>query len=397
MKNKLFKILLVMFLFIPFVIQGKEKNINMYLFYGKECPHCEEEIAFLNDYLKENKNITLHKYEVWHNTENDKKFESVRNILNSSSTGVPFLVIGNEFIVGYGKGYTEENIKDKVSYYLNNDFVDKTGIELKVKLPVNNKEDKPSSDKDHSINVPLLGKINPTDISLPLLSAVIGFVDGINPCAMWILLFLITMLLGMKNRKRMWAIGLTFILSSSVCYGLFMVSWLNIASYLNSVTIFKVLVGVFAIIFGTYNIINFFKTKDIGCNVVDKRKKNKIITKVKEIVTSNSFIIAIASTILLAFVVNVIELACSLGLPVIFTQVLSLNDINIVKKTIYILIYLLFFMIDDIIIFIIAMKTLKITALSNKYAKYSHFIGGIIMLLIGLLMIFKPAWLMFNF
>lgn len=397
MKNKLFKILLVMFLFIPFVIQGKEKNINMYLFYGKECPHCEEEIAFLNDYLKENKNITLHKYEVWHNTENDKKFESVRNILNSSSTGVPFLVIGNEFIVGYGKGYTEENIKDKVSYYLNNDFVDKTGIELNVKLPVNNKEDKPSSDKDHSINVPLLGKINPTDISLPLLSAVIGFVDGINPCAMWILLFLITMLLGMKNRKRMWAIGLTFILSSSVCYGLFMVSWLNIASYLNSVTIFKVLVGVFAIIFGTYNIINFFKTKDIGCNVVDKRKKNKIITKVKEIVTSNSFIIAIASTILLAFVVNVIELACSLGLPVIFTQVLSLNDINIVKKTIYILIYLLFFMIDDIIIFIIAMKTLKITALSNKYAKYSHFIGGIIMLLIGLLMIFKPAWLMFNF
>ncbi|MEG1305887.1 MAG: hypothetical protein RR228_02720 [Bacilli bacterium] len=397
MKNKLFKILLVMFLFIPFVIQGKEKNINMYLFYGKECPHCEEEIAFLNDYLKENKNITLHKYEVWHNTENDKKFESVRNILNSSSTGVPFLVIGNEFIVGYGKGYTEENIKDKVSYYLNNDYVDKTGIELNVKLPVNNKEDKPSSDKDHSINVPLLGKINPTDISLPLLSAVIGFVDGINPCAMWILLFLITMLLGMKNRKRMWAIGLTFILSSSVCYGLFMVSWLNIASYLNSVTIFKVLVGVFAIIFGTYNIINFFKTKDIGCNVVDKRKKNKIITKVKEIVTSNSFIIAIASTILLAFVVNVIELACSLGLPVIFTQVLSLNDINIVKKTIYILIYLLFFMIDDIIIFIIAMKTLKITALSNKYAKYSHFIGGIIMLLIGLLMIFKPAWLMFNF
>ncbi|MEG0798911.1 MAG: hypothetical protein RR984_01750 [Bacilli bacterium] len=397
MKNKLFKILLVMFLFIPFVIQGKEKNINMYLFYGKECPHCEEEIAFLNDYLKENKNITLHKYEVWHNTENDKKFESVRNILNSSSTGVPFLVIGNEFIVGYGKGYTEENIKDKVSYYLNNDYVDKTGIELNVKLPVNNKEDKPSSDKDHSINVPLLGRINPTDISLPLLSAVIGFVDGINPCAMWILLFLITMLLGMKNRKRMWAIGLTFILSSSVCYGLFMVSWLNIASYLNSVTIFKVLVGVFAIIFGTYNIINFFKTKDIGCNVVDKRKKNKIITKVKEIVTSNSFIIAIASTILLAFVVNVIELACSLGLPVIFTQVLSLNDINIVKKTIYILIYLLFFMIDDIIIFIIAMKTLKITALSNKYAKYSHFIGGIIMLLIGLLMIFKPAWLMFNF
>jgi hypothetical protein len=100
---------------------------------------------------------------------------------------------------------------------------------------------------------------------------------------------------------------------------------------------------------------------------------------------------------LLAFSVNLIELLCSLGLPVIFTQVLSLNNLSTIEYIIYMIIYIIFFLIDDIIIFVIAMKTLEIKAISNKYTKYSHLIGGLIMLIIGLLLILKPEWIMFNF
>ena len=99
----------------------------------------------------------------------------------------------------------------------------------------------------------------------------------------------------------------------------------------------------------------------------------------------------------MAFSVNLIELACSAGLPVLFTQIIAMNNVNIIATTIYFALYLLFFMIDDIIIFSIAMITFKVTGISNKYGKYSHLIGGIIMLLIGILMMFKPEWLMFNF
>ena len=99
----------------------------------------------------------------------------------------------------------------------------------------------------------------------------------------------------------------------------------------------------------------------------------------------------------LAFLVNLIELLCSLGLPVIFTEVLSLNNLSTTEYILYMLLYILFFLIDDIVIFVIAMKTLEIKAISNKYTKYSHLIGGIIMLILGILMILKPEWLMFNF
>ena len=155
----------------------------------------------------------------------------------------------------------------------------------------------------------------------------------------------------------------------------------------------------FAIIFGVYNIIRFIKSlnKDTGCDVVDDSKRKKIINKIKSIVSEKKFIVAFLGVIVLAASVNLIELMCSLGLPVVYTEVLSLNNLSVAQYSICILIYILFYLIDDLVIFIIAMKTLKIKAISNKYLKYSHLIGGLIMLALGILMIYKPEWLMINF
>ena len=100
--------------------------------------------------------------------------------------------------------------------------------------------------------------------------------------------------------------------------------------------------------------------------------------------------------VVLASAVNIIELMCSLGLPVMFTQILAINDVSMPLQIVYSLIYVIFFLLDDLIVFIIAMKTLEIKAISNKFSKYSHLIGGIIMLIIGLLILYKPEWLMFN-
>ncbi len=216
---------------------------------------------------------------------------------------------------------------------------------------------------------------------------------------MWILIFLISMLFGMKNQKRMWVLGLTFIGVSAFVYFLFMVGWLELAEYLNSVKYFRIGIAVIALIFGIVNIKRYIKQKqeDDGCDVVDDKKRSIIMKKIKQIVTSNSFIISLVGIALLAVSVNIIELLCSLGLPVMYTNVLAMNNIIGSVKYLYIFIYILFFMIDDLIIFFIAMKTLKIKGISTKYTKYSHLIGGLIMLLIAILMIFKPEWLMFNF
>ncbi len=248
-------------------------------------------------------------------------------------------------------------------------------------------------------NIAVLGDIDAKTVSLPLFSIVVGFIDGINPCAMWILIFLITMIMPMKDRKKQWIIGLTFIITSGVVYLLFLVSWLNLAVFLTKITLIRTLISAFAIIFGMTNIYRYFKDlqEDVGCDVTDSGKRQKIMTKIKKITSEEKFIFAILGTIGLAASVNVLELLCSLGLPVIFTNVLALNHLNIFEYIIYIFLYILFYLIDDIIIFVIAMKTMHIKGISNKYTKYSHLIGGLIMVILGLLMVLKPEWLMLNF
>lgn len=394
--KKLLKVLLITFLFIPIIIFGSEKELNIYLFYGDGCPHCKDEEKWFETYLKKNEYIKLHRYEVWNNKDNQEKYSKVHDILNDASSGVPYLIIGETVITGFDEEITPERIKNAVEYYKNIKYKDKVGIYLGIVEDKNEKESNIEYEETE-VKIPILGKQKIKDVSIGLSAVIIGLVDGFNPCAMWILLFLISMLLGMKNRKRMWALGITFLVSSGLVYFLFLISWLNLAVFLNKIIYIRVAIAFVAVLFGVLQVNSFFFKKDDGCEVVDTKNRKKIIKSIQKIVKEKSFILALLGIILLAASVNIIELLCSLGLPVMFTQILTINEVGKLGQILYSLIYILFFMIDDIIIFIIAMKTLEIKAISNKYGKYSHLIGGLIMITIGILMIYKPEWLMFNF
>lgn len=397
--KKILKTLLITFLFIPMVIYGEEKKLNIYLFYGNKCPHCAELEKYLDKYLEENKNVLLNRYEVWENKKNQEKYSKVHEILNDNSSGVPYLVIGNNVITGFDSETTPERIKNTITYYQNVDYKDKVGIYLGT--TTEEKENQKTDIKkyeEEEISIPIIGKKKGKEVPILLSAIVIGLVDGFNPCAMWILIFLISMLLGMKDTKRKWALGITFLLSSALVYFLFLISWLNLAVFLNKIIFVRMGISIIAVFFGLLTILKFFFVKeDDGCEVVDKKNRKKIINSIKKIIKEKSFILALLGVIVLAASVNIIELLCSLGLPVMFTQILTVNEVSKLSQIIYSLIYVFFFLIDDIVIFIIAMKTLEIKAISNKFGKYSHLIGGVIMLIIGLLMIYKPEWLMFNF
>ena len=196
----------------------------------------------------------------------------------------------------------------------------------------------------------------------------------------------------------MWILGLTFIFTSGFIYFLFMMAWLKITDYMNQITLLRTLIAIFAIMFGGYNLYNYYKSrKSDGCTVIKKEKRKFVMSNIKNIIENKSFILSIIGIIIIASLVNLVELFCSMGLPIMFTEILSLNNLSANKYFFYIILYILFFMLDDIIIFAISMITLRETAISTKYNKYSHLIGGIIMILIGILMIFKPEWLSFNF
>ena len=147
------------------------------------------------------------------------------------------------------------------------------------------------------------------------------------------------------------------------------------------------------------NLVEDFKIRkeEAGCSVVDNKKRKKLIIQIKKIINSNSFMLSFFGIAILAVSVNLIELACSLGFPLIFTEMLSINNITGFTKILYLLIYIFFYMIDDILVFAISMITAEATGITNKYNKLCTLVSAIIMIVMGLLLLFKPDWLMFNF
>lgn len=406
---KKIKMLIIAFLlFIPFIVTADETDINkelrLYLFHQESCPHCQKEIEYLEELKEEYSNLDIVTYEISKNEMNYNFYIKVANKINDnldkkqqlSIGSVPFTIIGTDFYVGFEVSQ-KDSIKKSIDKFLKNDIVDVVSM-IKNEEDISNIEF--NTDPNSKLNIPLLGEINAKTVSLPLISIVIGLVDGFNPCAMWVLLFLIGMLFNMKDKKKMWTLGITFLVASALVYLLIMSAWLKVAISFNTSVWLRTLIAIVALIAGAINLKSYIKEKKRktdGCEVVDESKRKKIFTSIKKITSQKKFILSVLGIIALAVSVNLIELACSTGLPLIFTQILAFNDLSSFEYTTYMLLYILFFLIDDIVIFVVAMLTLNIKGISSKYGKYSHLIGGIIMILIGLLMIFKPEWLMFNF
>lgn len=402
--NKIKYVIFSLFLFMIAIcnIKAEDNLVNLYLFYSKTCPHCEEEIKMLDSIKDDYKNLRIYKYELSEDN-NSEIFKNVATLFDLNVSGVPFTIIGEKTFIGYGEN-SKKTIIGCIEYYSKHGYVDKVGQYLNKELPTYEINDYDTSIDEYledygnySFNIPIIGEVNTKTLTIPMIAVVMGFIDGFNPCAMWILLFLITMLISMKDRKKMWILGSTFLITSALIYFLIMLAWLNVAVLITKVNIIRSVIGFIAIIGGLYNIITTFKTSENGCNATDKKDRKKIMERIKNFTSEKSIWLSLIGVIALAISVNLIELACSAGLPVMFTQILVINDLSKIEYFIYIMVYIFFFLIDDLLIFIIAVSTMKVSGISVKYGKISKIVGGIILLLIGILLLLKPEWLMLNF
>lgn len=397
--------IIISIIFISTNVNAKETdNLTLYVFKGDGCPHCKAEMDYLDTIKDKYANLEIKEYEVWYDDDNASLLTKVESYFNIKRSGVPTTIIGNTVIQGYqNESSTRKKIERAINFYEENDYKDivkeiKAGIATKnTKKPDKFQEEETKLDKETSVKAPIVGNVNLKDVSLLTSAVILGLIDGFNPCAMWILLFLISALIGMKDRKRMWTLGLTFLITSGLVYMLIMLSWISIAVKITTVVWIRNIIAIIALIGAILNLKSFIKSKNSGCEIVDSKKRKNIFSKIKKFTSEKSFILAFLGIIGLAISVNLVELACSAGLPLIFTELLAINNVSGFIKFIYIGIYIIFFLIDDIIVFTISMYTMKATVISTKYGKYSHLIGGLIMLLIGLLLIIKPEWLMFQF
>lgn len=413
-KFLLFNFVIVIAVFLAsltFKVSAQQNKLNITLYYGDGCPHCEAASQYLNTIIPTfDETIILYKEkEVYYNKENSREMARIAQEKGIKQIGVPFLLIGDDYLVGYRNDQTSGNeIKQLIQDNLLLTEIQQSTIAGEInpteqssesantvisnETGENNDQDTVTKSKD--IDLPIVGKINPVNISLPFLTILIAAIDGFNPCAMWTLLFLISLLLGMKDRKRMWILGTTFIISSALVYFLFLAAWFNFFYFFAYVAWIKIGIGLLALATSIYYLRDFVVNKDGACKVSNNDNKKKVFQKLEYYAKSQKLLFALAGIIGLAFAVNLVELVCSAGLPAIYTNILSLSDLNTWKYYSYLVLYILVFMIDDLFVFFVAMVSLKAVGLESKYARFSHLAGGILLFLIGLILLFKPELLM---
>jgi len=359
-KYFLVSLLLGFLLFPSLIFASSDKLPTVTLFYGEECPHCHAERAFLNELKKEMPDLEIKEYEVWHNEQNQKLFLETAQKLGIKQLAVPLTIIGDKYLLGFD---TSENMGEQIRQLIKNSPV---------------------------------AQIDVKSLSLPVLAAVVGALDGFNPCSMWSLLVMLTLIIATGSRKKVWLAGSVFIITSYISYFLFMSAWLNTFIFLDYIKAVRSIVGLVAIVAGCLSLKEFYTFKPNICEISSPGRQKKFFEKIKKALESPTIPMLVLGVAAIAFSVNLLELLCSLGLPVVFTKTLTMYHLATWKYYTYIGLYDFFYMLDDIVVLLIAGFSMRFLQLNGKYSRWSRLVAGLLMLILGAIFLLKPELLMFK-
>jgi thiol-disulfide isomerase/thioredoxin len=393
---------LLLALAAPVALAQAADRADLYLFWAEGCPHCRDEIEFLKRLAAEEPRLRVHYLEVSRDRGNQEAFAAVVERIKLEEPAVPLTVVGAFVMVGYGGDATSgAELRRRVAECLAQGCPDTVGALLR---PAAAAAAPPASAAPggvqrvvpETIRLPFVGEVRTTDVSLPVLTIALAALDGFNPCAMWVLVFLIGLLVGMQDRFRMWTLGSAFIAGSALVYFLFMAAWLNFLLFVGAVVWVRAAVALVALGGGFYYLREYFRNPNAVCEITAPAARRRVFESLRSLASEQRFWLALAGILALAFAVNLVELLCSAGIPAVYAQVLALSEIPAWQYYAYLALYILVFMLDDLFVFVVAMKTLQVTGVTTRYVRFSHLAGGIVLLAIGALLLLRPELLMFG-
>lgn len=345
-----------------------EQDGRLHVFFQPDCPHCHRAIAF----LKTQPGIAFDLHDV--STEAGEgllKVVAAKHGIAETDLGVPLFVFGKRYLIGF-------------------DSPETTGREILALMDERSDAAAPSAASGR-VRLPIFGEIEPSRYSLLGLTVVMAVADGFNPCAMWVLIYLISLIAGLQEREKIWWLVGTFVLASGVLYFLFMTAWLNTFLIIGYVRPLTQLIALAAIGFGADHLYELaWNCGAVACEIGDVEQRQRTMRRIRDIVAAP---IGLASLVLvtgLAFAVNSIEFICSAALPAIYTHTLALMDLSTFAYYGYITLYVLLFMLDDLVIFGLAAFAIQ-RVIDTRYAAISRAAGGVTLLSLGLWMLLRPA------
>jgi len=362
MKKIIIIFLLIWSLFIKVNSIFANEDKKIYLFYSLTCPHCFRARDFLDKLVKKDPEIKVEEYEISANTQKLINFYEKYDVSLNERGLVPIIFLKDKYYLGFNK---------------------EIGEKIKADLIENIQKINTAKTKNNIIN-----NLNLTNLSLPTLSIVLGFIDGFNICSLGALLIILSLVLGLRSRIKILVFGSIFILTTSIVYGLLIFFWYQLFSFISLyLRRFEILVGMLSIFGGIYFLKEFIKFKKQGprCDLgLAQKVEKKFSFQFKKLVENKTqFLAMVLLVFLFALVITVVEFPCSAAVPLAYAGVLTQAKISGLLYLFYIGLYVFFYMIDEIIVFLIAFFSLKLWLASPKFVTWLTLIESIILFILG--------------
>lgn len=349
---------------------------TLLFFWGEGCARCEQARPFVAKLAAARPRLTIESIEVRHDRDGRARFVETMQRLGAEAAGIPTFVVANEYVVGYIEGTTEQQVTALVDAALDEKAASATPV------------------RDTRVTLPWVGEIDAANMSLPAFTLAIGFIDGINPCAIWVLLVLLGILAHVRSTTRLFLVGGTFVIMSGAVYFAFMAAWLGMFELLSFSRTMTMILGALVLVMGLINLkeLVWFK-QGVSLTIPDKVKP-KLYRKMRGIANAVSLPATFLGIAALAFFVNLVELGCTLGLPAVYTRVLSLSGrLTSLERYGYLVLYNLAYIVPLTLVVVVYALTLHRWTLSQRGAKLLKGVSGVLLIAFGVLFLIAPQLL----
>lgn len=361
---------------------GGETRVVVYYFYSDTCPHCIEAKPFVAG-LDARDWIDLRAYEITKNRDNGLLYRDTAAAIGEQARSVPAFIFCGTMHTGYDR---EATTGAMLLGHLESCRADPDSFLGALDGPA------PAGGGAAAVQVPVLGLIDPADWGLPILTIVIAGLDAFNPCAFFVLLFLLSLMIHARSRGRMMLVGGTFVVISGAIYFVFMAAWLNVFLLVGELRVVTLIAGLVAVTLALINIKDYFWFQSGGPSLsIPESKKPGMYQRMRALVAARSLVAMLAGTAVLAIVVNSYELLCTAGLPMVYTRILTLREADTFVYYMYLVFYNIIYVIPLLIIVMLFVLRFGSRKLGESEGRLLKLMSGMMMLGLGGLMLVAPT------
>ncbi len=343
--------------------------VELLLFYGDGCPHCHAELQFLAELQQRWPDLQIVTYEVWNDAMNRALYRETAAVYGIEANAVPGTFLAGRAWIGFSSSI---------------------GDEIEATVAALHAGTRPAEPDPATIDVPIVGDVTVGERSLVFATLLIGFVDGVNPCSLWVLSVLLALVLHSGSRARVFAVGSLFLVVTSALYGLYMLGAYSALDYAGEARWIRAGVAAIAGAFGVMHLKEYVTTAGPSLTISAARKPG-LYRKMRGLAAVDRSLPAVlGGTIALAVGVSLLETPCTAGLPLLWTDMLAERNVPAGGAAFLFAVYLTVFLLDELVLFGAAVVTLRATKVQERHGRILQLASGTLMLTLAGAMLLAP-------